>query len=54
MVYLPTQKGWRLEIGNKAMAQAAIILLIIGAAIAATVSLVDSALRMINFVKGDY
>jgi hypothetical protein len=34
------------------MAQAAIILLIIVAAIAATVSLADSALRAINFIKG--
>jgi len=34
------------------MAQAAIILLIIVAAFVATVSLLDSALRAINFVKG--
>lgn len=35
------------------MAQAAINILLIVAALAATVSLVDSALRAINFVKGE-
>lgn len=34
------------------MAQAAINILLIVAAIAAVISLVDSALRAINFVKG--
>jgi len=37
--------------GNALMAQAAINILLIVAAIAAVISLVDSALRAINFVK---